>query len=512
MTAQMIFVLIMVVMAIVALSQNKMRQGLLMFSTATILYIGKAISAEELLMGFSNKAVFTIGLLFLVSEGVRRSTVLNRVIKPLLPKTSGKNISKTQLRLLPGVAFMSSMINNTPVVIIVAPLIKAWAEKMRAPASKFLIPLSFATILGGMCTLIGSSTNLVVHGLMINEGYSGFTMYELGKVGIFIAIAGLIYLIFFSKYLLPKRSNDESELDIDNSDSIQAIISARFPGINQKFKEFDFKRAFGAEILAIKRRGMVIQGDLSEVIFEQNDTLVLKGDDSFFSSWGNSSFFILLVNGKEHEAPTKKKKYLALALLIFMCVGATVGESPGVREVFPNVRLDMFFFALITTFIMAWTQMFPAKRYTKFISWDLLITIASAFAIAQAMQNSGITELLATKIIGLSQDMNPYIMLGSIYIITNLFTEFITNNAAAALSFPIAVSLAGQMGVSPMPFFVTICIASSASFCSPIGYQTNLIVQGIGNYKFSDFFRVGLPLSILTFIISLILIPLIWSF
>lgn len=157
-------------------------------------------------------------------------------------------------------------------------------------------------------------------------------------------------------------------------------------------------------------------------------------------------------------------------------------------------------------------QYFPARKYTKYISWDILITIACAFAISKAMVNSGVADCVAGFIIGLSDDYGPHVLLAILFVITNLFTELITNNAAAALAFPLALSISAQLGVSPTPFFVVICMAASASFSTPIGYQTNLIVQGIGNYKFTDFVRIGLPLNIITFLISVILIPLIWNF
>lgn len=161
---------------------------------------------------------------------------------------------------------------------------------------------------------------------------------------------------------------------------------------------------------------------------------------------------------------------------------------------------------------MAWTKIFPPKKYTKYISWDILITIACAFAISKAMENSGFASLIAHYIIGVSSNMGPYMLLAIVFIITNIFTELITNNAAAALSFPIALAVAKQLGVDPTPFFVVICMAASASFSTPIGYQTNLIVQGIGSYKFTDFVKIGLPLNLITFLISVFVIPMIWEF
>ena len=201
-----------------------------------------------------------------------------------------------------------------------------------------------------------------------------------------------------------------------------------------------------------------------------------------------------------------------MILLLVMIIGATVGELSVVEQALPGLKLDMFFFVCVTTVIMAWTGMFNPKKYTKFISWDVLITIACAFAISKAMVNSGVADSVAKFIIGLSDDYGPHVLLAMVFIITNLFTELITNNAAAALAFPLALSISAQLGVSPTPFFVVICMAASASFSTPIGYQTNLIVQGIGNYKFTDFVRIGLPLNIITFLISIILIPLIWNF
>ena len=354
--------------------------------------------------------------------------------------------------------------------------------------------------------------------MILDAGYKGFGMFELGRVGIFIALAGVVYLLFFSSRLLPEVRKDtvgdeHGEADASSFHRVEAVIGARFPGINKRVGDFNFVRHYGAEVKEIKRSGVSIVDNLSRVKFREGDTLVLWADDSFISTWGDSSVFVLLANGKDTEPKAgRKKPWFALTLLVLMIVGATVGELPFMEELFPGIDLDMFFFAAITTVIMAWTKLFPARKYTKYISWDILITIACAFAISRAMVNSGVADVIAHGIIDMSDDYGPHVLLAVLFIITNLFTELITNNAAAALAFPLALSLSNQLGVSPMPFFVVICIAASASFSTPIGYQTNLIVQGIGNYKFMDFVRIGLPLNILTFIISVILIPLIWPF
>lgn len=337
--------------------------------------------------------------------------------------------------MLPTIAFISAFLNNTPVVVIFAPIIKRWTESVKLPATKFLIPLSYVTILGGICTLIGTSTNLVVHGMILEAGYEGFTMFELGKVGIFVAIAGILYLFAFSSRLLPDVRTDAVKLDEEPEEHgdlhrVEAVLGARFPGINKKLGDFNFKRHYGAEVKEIKRSGQSIVGNLENEYLREGDTLVVMADDSFVKTWGESSVFVLLANGKDTEpVPGKGKRWFALVLLILMIVGATVGELPVVKEAFPEIKLDMFFFVSITTIIMAWTKIFPARKYTKYISWDILITIACAFAISKAMVNSGVADAVARFIIGMSHHYGPHVLLAAVFIITNLFTELITNNA-----------------------------------------------------------------------------------
>lgn len=516
-TLDMIIVFLGLAGMVAALVLDKMRPGMILFSVVVLFLCAGILTPKEMLEGFSNKGMITVALLFLISEGVRQSGALGQLIKKLLPQQR-TTVFKAQLRMLPAITFVSAFLNNTPVVVIFAPIIKRWAEAVKLPATKFLIPLSYATIMGGICTLIGTSTNLVVDGMILDAGYKGFSMFELGRVGIFIALAGMLYLFFFSSRLLPDVRKDvlednEKETDTSAYHRVEAVIGARFPGINKRVSDFNFMRHYGAEVKEIKRGGERIADNFSRVKFREGDTLVLLADDSFISAWGDSSVFVLLANSKDTEPKASRaKRWFALALLVLMIAGATVGELPFVERLGLGIRLDMFFFAAVTTVIMAWTKLFPARKYTKYISWDILITIACAFAISRAMVNSGVADAIAKGIIGLSNDYGPHVLLAVLFIITNLFTELITNNAAAALAFPLALSLSNQLGVSPMPFFVVICIAASASFSTPIGYQTNLIVQGIGNYKFTDFVRIGLPLNILTFIISVLLIPLIWPF
>lgn len=531
MTFQIIFVLLGLVGMITALVLDKMRPGIVLLSVVILFMVAGILSPEEVIAGFSNKGMITVALLFLISEGVRQSGAIGSLIKKLLPSKSG-SVAKAQLRMLPSISVFSAFLNNTPVVVIFAPIIKHWAKKVNLPYTKFLIPLSYATILGGICTLIGTSTNLVVHGMILEsansrnaaiypETFDGFSMFELGMVGLPIAVVGIMYMLAFSNKLLPDTRKDivnEDETDENEAKSrkhiVEVVLASRFPGLNKRLRFFDFERHFGAEIRGVRHGGVTRTTNLGNVVLREGDTLVLSADESFIPTWKDSSMFFIVANGKDlddNKVPNWKK-WFALGLLIFMIVGATIGELPMIKEAFPNAKFDMFFFVCVTTVIMAWTKLFPAKKYTKYISWDILITIACAFAISKAMENSGFAGLVAEMIISITSFVGPYGTLAILFIITNLFTELITNNAAAALSFPLALEISSQLNVNPMPFFVVICIAASASFSTPIGYQTNLIVQGIGNYKFTDFFRFGFPLNLITFILTVLLVPLFWSF
>lgn len=436
MPTESVITLLLLMFMVWALIRDKMRPGLILFTVVILMLCCGILTPKECLEGFSNKGMITVALLFLVSEGVRQSGMLERIIHKMMPK-EGCSLTIASLRIFPMVSFISAFLNNTPVVVIFAPMVRTWANKVGLSASKLLIPLSYATILGGICTLIGTSTNLVVDGLMLDSGMEGLSMFELSKVGVFVCLGGLAYLISVSRYLLPETTN--KEVDEEN-----------------KRDEFD-------------------------------DTNL-----------------------------SRRKRWLALILLVFMVLGATVGELPLVREAVPNFRFDMFFFAAITCIIMAWTGMFRTRRYSRYISWDILITIACAFGISKGMMNSGFADFLASYVIEMSQKvaMNHggiYMMLVVLYAITNVFTELITNNAAAALGFPLALSVANQLGVDPMPFCVCIAVAASAAFSTPIGYQTNLIVQSEGGYRFTDFMRVGLPLNFIVFVITVLLIPLVYD-
>ncbi|MBQ5835147.1 MAG: SLC13 family permease [Bacteroidaceae bacterium] len=523
MTVSALFVTVVVLLLLVALIKEMLRPGLILLSGAVVFLVAGILSPKEVLEGFSNKGMITVAMLFLISEGVRRSGLLEQLLYRLLPNKN-TSIRNVQLRMLPTISFISAFLNNTPVVVIFAPMLKRWAEKMKQPATKLLIPLSYATIVGGMCTLIGTSTNLVVHGMALDEaalhpdsGVRGLSMFELAYIGLPIAIFCTVYILLFSKFLLPDRRDTPAETVSEEADErnfrVEVVLGARFPAIGKQVQHFDFKQKYGATLLEIHRAGStLLMHDMRKERFREGDTLVLLADEVFMSNWADSSFFLMVSDTRQQRPMGSKKRWFTMMLLALMILGATIGELPSMQNVVPGMKFDMFFFVCLTTIIMAWSNIFPARKYTKFISWDILVTIASAFAISKAMQNSGMADAIGAWAVDFCQGRSPYFLLATVFIIANVFTELMTNNAAAALVFPIAVSMAQHLGVSPMPFIVTICVAASASFCTPIGYQTNLIVQGVGGYKFSDFFKIGLPLNIMVGVINVLLVPIFWPF
>jgi len=596
-----VFVLLVIALMIYALIKEMLRPGLILFTVLIVFMAFGVITTGESLSGFSNKGMITVAVLFLVSEGVRQTGALNYLAKVTLPKKKGP-IPKLLIQIMVPVTALSAFLNNTPVVIIFAPVIRKWAEKLNLPPSKFLIPLSYATIFGGMCTLIGTSTNLVVHGLMLENGMEGISMFELAKVGIPVGIAGYVYMLLLGNRLLPRGritlNNNQKDfkeyhfefavaekssfigqnifngtlsklkdinvisihrngkvincsvgdhtieahdtlvvegksdaLDIlvnqsgiifkpllqakaniptEERRQVEAVLSQRFPGIGKTIRDFDFYSHYRAVVVAVHRNGEQITCDLDNIVMKTGDNLILITDDTFVRNWGDSRVFYMVASKGEIPATKDyRKTALAIILVSIMILGATFGKYIPYKT---GNTLDMFYFASLVAVLMVWTKIIKANNYTRHISWDILITIACAFGISKAMQNSGAAESLAHGAINLVKNMGPTAVLAVIYLLTTVFTEIITNNAAAALVFPVAISAAQQMGVDPTPFCIAIAIAASASFSTPIGYQTNLIVQSLGNYKFKDYLKIGIPLNLTAFLVSMYVIPKFWAF
>lgn len=595
-----IYTLLVITFMIIALARDLLKPGLILLSAAVLFYLPGIINSKELLSGFSNSGMITVAVLFLISEGIKSTGALELLAASFMPKKR-HSYHINIFRIMPVISVLSAFLNNTPIVVIFAPILKKWSEDFKDMPSRYLLPLSYATIFGGVCTLIGTSTNLVVHGMMINGGHEGLGMFELAKIGIPVLIIGTIYLAIAGRFL-PKRNKEPiSDLEehtkeyliemkiltgsnlinktikqanlrnlkdlylmaIDrkgilletvNDDEIllekdrliftgvtesltdlnkftglvpaehneltddyrkmkkhfvEVVVSHHFSGLGKTVKELNFRSAYRAVVIAVHRAGERINSKIGNLKLKAGDHLVLLTTKNFVNRWKNADDFYMVTGIKSPPPVHRGKTILVTGLILFMVTGATIGPN---LSFWQGNSLNMLFFALLILIIMVWTKCFDTNSYTMAIHWDVLITIACAFGISAGIENSGLAATIANFIIRLFAPLGYIGILAGIYILTTFFTEIITNNAAAALIFPIALNAAANLGVSPRPFMIAICIAASASFATPIGYQTNLIVQGIGGYKFKDFIKFGIPLNIIVFITTIILIPVFWEF
>ncbi len=559
------------------------------FSSLLLLIIGGVVSPKEAFSGFSNHGMLSIGFLFIVAGALQKTAALDYLGHVVLGE--GKNIEKTLLRFLPGVASISAFFNNTPIVSVLIPTIVNWAKKKNISPSKLLIPLSYAAMLGGLCTLIGTSTNLVVHGLMLEYGMDGFTFFEISKVGIPMAVVGVLLLSFFGHRILPDRKEplvelgsktrefvaemkvgkgfekiglsieeaglrhlkglflfqierekkiltsvspdekiylndrlffvgmpetimdlrkikglklltdtvfDPSNYDSEEVSTFEVVISSNSPLIGKCVRESKFRTYYDAVIIAIHRSGDRIKEKIGNIVLKPGDTLLILANRDFINRWYNRKDFFLVSKSASVDSKPKIYSYLSLTVLILMITMMALQVVPVLLAVST---------ASMILIISGTISPYSARNS---VDWKVILVIASAFGIAKGMLNSGVASFLADKIIFLSDSLGPVGLIAMIYFTTSFYTEVITNNAAAALIVPVAVSISGTTGVDPMPLMIAVAIAASASFATPIGYQTNLMVYGPGGYKFKDFLKIGIPMNIIMGIIAITLIYLIY--
>lgn len=567
-----------------------------------VLLFGGIISPEEALSGFSNRGMVTVGLLFIVSRAVENTGVFQTIAEWFL--ADGKNETQASprlpalmVRMMAPVTILSAFLNNTPIVTIFTPTIRQWTTERRLAASKFLIPLSYASIFGGILTLIGTSTNLVVHGLMIQNGLEGLRFFEVARAGLPIAVTGYLYLVFFGQRVLPERYDVMSELnetpreyfiellvpedspligktveqarlrnlkgvyltDIERGELhlgpvtpdrrlaaedrlffagrtdgmaelvaqtglvpvgdealardagkirrylVEVVVSGSSPVLGKTVKESGFRTLYGAAVVAISRNGERIPGRLGDAELRAGDTLVLLTNGSFARKYRYSRDF-LLVSPLDRIAPeVTGKGGFALATVVGMILLSAVGEF------LPSIaghRIDMFYAAAGAALILVLGRVITPNQAREAIRWDVLITIGAAFGVSRGLFNSGAAQLISQGMVDIMAPFGTIGALVAVYLATSIFTEIITNNAAAALMFPIGLVTAVGLGVSPTPFMIAVAVGASASFATPIGYQTNLIVQGPGGYRFSDFLRVGVPMNIVAGITGITAIAL----
>tara|TARA_Y100000389_G_scaffold109381_1_gene106439 strand:- start:9840 stop:11630 length:1791 start_codon:yes stop_codon:yes gene_type:complete len=563
-----------------------------------LLLIFGLVSPAESLAGFSNPAVMTIACLFVMSYALQKSHILEYVIISI-------NRLIDRSRIIGMVAYLfcigiaSAVVNNTAIVAIFMPVTIRLADKYKISPSKVLIPLSYAAILGGTLTLVGTSTNLIVNSILVDtsNGAVSLGMLEFAKFGIIKFAIGLVYIFTIGYKLLPSRvaksssiedysldgyltefrvnensplcgktlldrkisenydvivldvlrggeiitSNlrglalqkddilfvkgsfdnfqrlkeienlalltdeklTQEELEQENHILAECLITDNSELIGQTLQDANFRRTFGSFVLAIRREGEVIRRKLAHFILKPFDTLLVYGPKDRINQLAAKEGFIVLgkADAKLESHPlwwlSITTILCAVGLAIFKIVPIVVGVILGV-------------IALLLARVIT-----PNEAYSS-IHWQVIIVIAAFLPMGVAIQRTGLDIMIGngigTVVNLFPEQLTPYFLLAVIYLITMILTEIASNAATAIIMTPITLTLAASFGFDPKPFIFAVCYAASASFITPVGYQTNLMVYGPGGYRYSDYIKVGLPLGVILWIVSVIIIPMIWPF
>jgi di/tricarboxylate transporter len=590
-----------VVLAVVALARRWAAPDTTLLGAIALLVFVQSLTGTTLLpapdtafLGFANPGLLAVAVLFVVVEGLVQSGAIARFAVPLLGRSS--NLTLAAARLTLPAAAVSAFMNNTPVVAMLVPVVSQWARRSRHSASRLLIPLSYASILGGACTLVGTSTNLIVHGLMLHapdpDLQRGMGLFEIGLIGAPLAVLGLAYLALVVPRALPERRRPVDPADpdrpftaemiidpdgplagktveaaglralpglflveIEHPDGtvfaapgpdrrldpgdrlafagdlaavvdlrktrgllpadrqpdklnapdhrrrlVEAVVSDRSPMLGKTIREGRFRDRYRAAILAIARSGERLPGKLGDVALRPGDTLLLETATPAFPADRRLARDFFLVSDLANDAAPPRHRNAWLATLIL--VAMVVAFGTGLIGVLPAV--------LAAAAAMLLTRCITGSEARRSVNMSVVVAIAGALGLGMAVQQSTLADSIAQALISLVA-ANPWLVLLALCVLTVVFTELVTNNAAAVLMFPIAVAAADTLGLdSPRAFIMATTLCASAAFLTPIGYQTNLMVYGPGGYRFTDYTRAGLPLTALAIAIAVGLSPLIW--
>lgn len=542
--------------------------GLCLFVTTGIVPVGRGFA------GFANEGVLTVAVLFVVAAGVRDTGGLDLLLRRVLGRPRG--LREALLRMFLPVSAVSAFLNNTPLVAMMVPVVTDWARRNRLPLSRLLIPLSYASILGGTCTLIGTSTNLVVYGLVREQRPDvEIGLFDIAVLGAPALLVGVAYVLIAARRLLPDRAGSqqliatpreytvsmrveegsvvvgqrieeaglrhlpglylvelerdgelmpavdpdtrlragdhllfvgvvESVVDLrrirglvpatDQVDKLseprphrrllEAVVGASSSLAGKNVRELRFRTQYEAAIIAVHRNGERVTGKVGDIVLRAGDVLLLEAPPTFLERYRNDSNFAL-VTEVEGSAPLQHEKApLALGLLFAMILLSATGILP------------LLVAGLLASGAMLVTGCLSAQEARRAVEMRVIVAIAAAFGVGAALETSGAAVAVAGSLVELAAPFGPMATLVGIYVATALLTELVTNNAAAALMFPLAVAAGEHAGLPFVAVALVVMMAASASFSTPIGYQTNLMVYGPGGYRFGDFVRFGLPMQL----------------
>lgn len=596
MTVEIAIVLGVLALALLALARTRMPADAVMLGALAVLLVVPApgehglrlgvLSVADATAGFGNPGVLAIAALFVVVTGLRETGAIDWLTSRLLGRPRTQRSALVRLMLPVGV--MSAFLNNTPLVAMMIPAVQDWAKRLAAPPSRFLIPLSYAAILGGTCTLIGTSTNLVVAGLVQAQGLTPLGMFDITWVGVPVALACGAFLLFAAPRLLPDRQGERATLadprqytlelrvpegspiagrtvdqaglrnlpgcfliEIERAGDILSAVGPEqelragdrllFAGVVESIRDLvqtrglalatdqvfkldsprwkrrlfeavvapnallagntirtsGFRTRFAGAVIAVARNGERVRGRIGDIRLQGGDLLLVEADRDFDERARGSQAF-LLVRSLEDSTPRQHTRApLSVAILAAMVALAACNAYP------------MFVAALAAAGAMLACRCCTLTDARQSIDLPVLLVIASSLGIGRAVETSGAANLLASGIVGLCGD-HPMALLTAIYAATSLLTSVVSNGAAVALMFSIAMATAAPLDLSPMPFVVAVLMGGSACFATPIGYQTNLMVYGPGGYTFGDFLRVGIPVNLIAGACTVALVPLVY--
>lgn len=586
MTLQMVLVLAITIIVFFGFVRERQPPDVTALLGVSLLLIFGALNSKEFLSVFANSAPITIAAMFILSKALENTGVIGGM-GALATRLAGQSWLRAMLFLLLPVTFLSAFVNNTPVVVILTPVVISLARQQGHASSRYLIPLSFASILGGTCTLIGTSTNLLVDSIAQREGMQPFGIFDISVVGVMLAIAGLLYIVLFGWWLLPDRPEQAVEMPAGTRRFMtEAVIPTGSPLINKRVRDSSL---FRHNVLKIYRGKHVFRRDPSATVLQAGDRLLIESErDEVFNLHTNKQ--VNLVGVQENEIQTLDQKTVQLAEAIVGPEATVLGQTVkdldfdqrfGVQVLgiyrhkkrlnrgfgalrlkvgdvlllegastdlmalyesrsFVNVTIpqirplnrDKAWIALLAIFavvVLAALNVMPivtlavigatvvvisgcltAEEAYQAIHWPILLLIFAMLAIGLALEQTGAMELMVKGLAAWAITLGPVGLLITLYVVTSISTEFMSNNASAILLTPIAIGTAMAAGLDPKPFVVAVMLAGSASFATPIGYQTNTFVYQAGGYRFVDFLRIGLPLNFLALVVSVWLIPKFW--
>ncbi len=590
MTFEIVFVLVILAAAVVCFATECLSVDLVALLVLCALLGSGLLTPEQAVSGFSNPATVTVAAMFVLSAGLSRTGVVN-LLGQRLARVGSRGLRPTLVALMVLIGFVSAFINNTAAVAIFLPVVIRLARDMKISPSKLLIPLSFASMFGGVCTLIGTSTNILVSSIAEQHGLAPIGMFELAPLGLVLFAAGGLYLLTAGIRLIPDRRTGADlaqsygmgdylteilvlpeasvvgrplresklvrDLDLDvleisrdgrllnpgaetvlaagdllrvrcdvqkirraeeqegivlksglkwrdedhASDAVllETVIAPGSALEGQTLKETGFRQIYGGTALAIRHRGELMRERLANTRLRSGDVLLVEVHRDRVEALQRSPDFVI-VSEVGLDEPRRGKLLVAIAIVVGVVAAATLGLLPIVGS------------AILGSVLLVLTRCITLDEAYQAIEWRIVFLLGGILPLGIALEKSGAAQLLSSLLVNTVGAWGPVALVSAFYLLTSLLTEAMSNNATAALLAPIAISTAVALDVDPRPFLIAVTFAASASFMTPVGYQTNTLIYGTGHYKFADFLRVGTPLNLLFWLIATLLIPRFWSF